>query len=177
MLPRLNRTSGGILVALALILALMALDQRATAAGLDKKGSAAAKKATQLYKQGNYEEAATIFLQLSVDNPDMPVFVRNLGACYYYLRRPEPALSNLREYLHKKKDITPDDSAEVERWIAEMDQLRQLEATATPAAGPVPFASPAAPTAPPPTAPVTPWPPATGQTVPAVTPEMPPANM
>ena len=177
MLPRLNRTSVGILVALALILALMALDQRATAAGLDKKGSAAAKKATQLYKQGNYEEAATIFLQLSVDNPDMPVFVRNLGACYYYLRRPEPALSNLREYLHKKKDITPDDSAEVERWIAEMDQLRQLEATATPAAGPVPFASPAAPTAPPPTAPVTPWPPATGQTVPAVTPEMPPANM
>ena len=177
MLPRLNRTSGGILVALALILALMALDQRATAAGLDKKGSAAAKKATQLYKQGNYEEAATIFLQLSVDNPDMPVFVRNLGACYYYLRRPEPALSNLREYLHKKKDITPDDSAEVERWIAEMDQLRQREATATPAVGLVPFASPAAPTAPPSTAPVTPWPPATGQTVPAVTPEMPPANM
>jgi len=160
-----------------MILAFMALDQRATAAGLDKKGSAAAKKATQLYKQGNYDEAATIFLQLSVDNPDMAVFVRNLGACYYYLRRPEPALSNLREYLHKKKDITPDDSAEVERWIAEMDQLRQRETTATPAAGPVPFASPAAPTAPPSTAPVTPWPPATGQTVPAVTPEMPPANM
>ena len=177
MLPRLNRTSVGILVALATILAFMALDQRATAAGLDKKGSAAARKATQLYKQGNYEEAATIFLQLSVDNPDMPVFVRNLGACYYYLRRPEPALSNLREYLHKKKDITPDDSAEVEVWIAEMDQLRQREAAATPAAGPVPFASPAAPTAPPSTAPVTTWPPVTGQAVPAVTPEMPPANM
>jgi tetratricopeptide (TPR) repeat protein len=177
MLPRLNRTSVGILAALAVILALMAFDQRATAAGLDRKGSAAAKKATQLYKQGNYDEAATIFLQLSVDNPDMPVFVRNLGACYYYLRRPEPALSNLREYLHKKKDITPDDSAEVERWIAEMDQLRQRETTATPVAGPVPFASPAAPTATPSTAPVTPWPPATGQAVPAVAPEMPPANM
>ena len=160
-----------------MILAFMAFDQRATAAGLDRKGSVAAKKATQFYKQGNYEEAATIFLQLSVDNPEMPVFVRNLGACYYYLRRPEPALSNLREYLHKKKDITPDDSAEVERWIAEMDQLRQRETTATPAAGPVPFASPAAPTAPPSTAPVTPWPPATGQTVPAAIPEMPPANM
>jgi tetratricopeptide (TPR) repeat protein len=173
MLLRLNRTSVGILVALAMSLAL---GQRATAAGLDKKGSAAARKATQHYKQGNYEEAATIFLQLSVDNPDMPVFVRNLGACYYYLRRPEPALSNLREYLHKKKDITPDDSAEVERWIAEMDQLRQRESTTTPAAGPVPFASPAVPTARPSTAPVTPWPPAAGQAVPAATPEMPPAN-
>jgi tetratricopeptide (TPR) repeat protein len=177
MLPRLNMTSVGILVALAMSLVFMALGQRATAAGLDRRSSVAAKKATQLYKQGNYDEAATIFLQLSVDNPDMPVFVRNLGACYYYLRRPEPALSNLREYLHKKKDITPDDSTEVEHWIAEMDQLRQREATATPTTGPVPFASPAAPPAPSSTAPVTPWPPATGQTGPGVTPEMPPANM
>ena len=174
MLPRLKRTSVEILVALATILALIGSAQRAAAAGLDRKGSAAAKKATQLYKQGNYEEAAKIFLRLSVDNPDMPVFVRDLGACYYYLRRPEPALSNLREYLHKKKDITPDDSAEVERWIAEMDQLRQRGATATPAAGAVPFALPAAPTA---NAPVTPFPPATGQAGPAAIPEMPPANM
>jgi len=45
----------------------------------------------------------------------MPVFVRNLGACYYYLRRPDPAMSNLREYLHKKKDIAPDDRP---RWRA-----------------------------------------------------------
>jgi tetratricopeptide (TPR) repeat protein len=160
-----------------MILAFMALDQRATAAGLDKKGSADAKRATQLYKQGNYEEAATIFLQLSVDNPDMPVFVRNLGACYYYLRRPEPALSNLREYLHKKKDITPEDGAEVEGWIAEMDQLRQHGATAAPATSPVPFALTTAPTAPTSNAPVTSFPPAAGQAVPAATPEMPPANM
>jgi hypothetical protein len=95
------------------------------AASLDKKGTADAKKATQLYKQGSYEEAATLFLQLSLDNPGMPVFVRNLGACYYYLRRPEPALSNLREYLHKKKDIDPTDREEVEKWIAEMDELRR----------------------------------------------------
>ncbi len=122
-------------------LALTGLEPGAAAAGLDKKGSADAKKATQLYKQGNYEEAATIFLQLSVDNPGMPVFVRNLGACYYYLRRPDPALSNLREYLHKKKDIEPDDRAEVEGWIAEMDKLRQYGPT--PATGSVPAALPA----------------------------------
>ena len=175
-LPGRTRTSVGIVVALAVIFGIAGLAQEATAAGLDKKGSADAKKATQLYKQGNYEEAATIFLQLSVDNPGMPVFVRNLGACYYYLRRPDPALSNLREYLHKKKDITPEDSAEVERWIAEMDQLRQRGGTATPAPGPVPPAVPTATPAPASTAPGTPWPPATGQTVPSATPEMPPAH-
>lgn len=103
-----------------------------SAAGLDKKSTAEAKKATQLYKQGSYEDAAALFLQLSVDNPGMPVFVRNLGACYYYLRRPEPALSNLREYLHKKKDIEPQDRQEVEKWIAEMEEVRRGAVGAAP---------------------------------------------
>jgi hypothetical protein len=41
------------------------------------------------------------------------------------MRRPEPALSNLRDYLaHKKNDITADDKQEVERWIDEMEKLR-----------------------------------------------------
>ena len=135
--PTPNRNCIGILVALVMTLALMGLEPGAAAAGLDKKGSADAKNATQLYKQGSYEEAAAVFLQLSIDNPGMPVFVRNLGACYYYLRRPDPALSNLREYLVKKKDVTPEDRAEVEGWIAEMDQLRQHGSAPAAAALPV----------------------------------------
>jgi tetratricopeptide (TPR) repeat protein len=184
---QLNRTSNGIVVGVAMILALTGLEPRAAAAGLDKKSSADAKKATQLYKQGSYEEAAAVFLQLSVDNPDMPVFVRNLGACYYYLRRPDPALSNLREYLHKKKDIAPDDSAEVEGWIAEMDQLRQHGST--PAAAPVPIPAPvpvpapvpsALPVAPIPQVPApayTPLPPAEPPAAPVVMPDAPPAPL
>jgi len=125
MAPKLKMAFWGVLVAFALTLAVPGIERSASAASLDKKSAADAKKATQLYKQGHYDDAAAIFLQLSVDNPGMPVFVRNLGACYYYLRRPEPALSNLREYLHKKKDIDADDRAEVESWIAEMDQLRR----------------------------------------------------
>lgn len=115
-----------------------------SAANLDKKSTAEAKKATQLYKQGSYEDAAALFLQLSLDNPGMPVFVRNLGACYYYLRRPEPALSNLREYLHKKKDIESQDRQEVEKWIAEMEELRRGGAGANPVL-PSTEASPAQP--------------------------------
>ena len=152
MVPKLNKTSAGIFVVLTMFLALMGPTPGAAAAGLDKKSSADAKKATQLYKQGSYEEAAAVFLQLSIDNPGMPVFVRNLGACYYYLRRPDPALSNLREYLVKKKDVTPEDRAEVEGWIAEMDQLRQHGSAPAAAALPVapmpPAYAPAPPAAP-----------------------------
>jgi hypothetical protein len=124
----LGSKSSGFLLVLGLV--LLGFASVASAASLDKKSTAEAKKATQLYKQGSYEEAAALFLQLSLDNPGMPVFVRNLGACYYYLRRPEPALSNLHEYLLKKKDIDPQDRQEVERWIAEMDELRRGGASA-----------------------------------------------
>jgi pyruvate/2-oxoglutarate dehydrogenase complex dihydrolipoamide acyltransferase (E2) component len=146
MVSKLNTASLGLLAVLAMAL----LAPQVAAAGLDKQSTATAKKATQLYKTGNYEEAATLFLQLSVDNPSMPVFVRNLGACYYYLRRPDPSISNLREYLHKKKDISDEDRTEVEGWISEMTLLRQRGPSAVPAA---PAAATPAPTyAPPPPA-------------------------
>lgn len=84
-----------------------------------------ATEATRLYKQGRYEEAAAIFVKLSVDYPDMLVFERNLGACYYYLRKPEPAISNLRSYLGKKKEIEPEDKARIDGWIAEMEEVQK----------------------------------------------------
>lgn len=73
------------------------------------------------------------------------MLTRNLGACYYYLHRAEPALSNLREYLRREQGITVDDRSEVENWIAEMEKLRSQQAQ-TPA--------PAAPVAPPAGAPL-----------------------
>jgi tetratricopeptide (TPR) repeat protein len=108
----------------------------AQAAGLSAKDTAKAKEARQLYKAGQYEEAANIFLRLSSDYPDMLVLTRNLGACYYYLHRPEPALSNLREYLQRQQNITPEDRREVEGWIAEMEKLRS-QMSAIPSAAPV----------------------------------------
>jgi hypothetical protein len=102
----------------------------AHAAGLDRKGKADAKEATQRYKEGRYEEAARIFVRLSIEYPDMEIFERNVGACFYYLRKPEPALSNLRNYLNHNKAIAPDDKAVVDRWIAEMEELRAQEIAA-----------------------------------------------
>ena len=119
----------------------------ALAAGLDAEGKATLKEATRLYKQGLYEEAAKLLTELAVDHAEMTNLQRNLGACYYYMRRPEPALSNLRDYLaHKKDDITADDKQEVERWIDEMEKLRAQNATAISAVE-VPPAAPGVPAA------------------------------
>ncbi|HJX63638.1 MAG TPA: hypothetical protein VJ860_06760 [Polyangia bacterium] len=73
MVSQLNTASLGILAVLAMSVVLLGFAPGAAAAGLDKKSTADAKQATQLYKTGNYEEAAKIFLQLSIDNPSMPV--------------------------------------------------------------------------------------------------------
>lgn len=125
----------------------------ALAAGLTAKETAKAKQAKQLYKEGQYEQAAKLFSSLSSDHPEMLVFTRNLGACYYYLRRPEPALSNLREYLRREQDITPEDRSEVEGWMAEMEKLRDhLHA---PSVAPV-VPAPAIGATPPPYAPASP---------------------
>jgi tetratricopeptide (TPR) repeat protein len=120
----------GIAIGCALCLSLPVHEGRALAAGLTAKDTAEAKEARQLYKAGQYEAAAEIFLRLSGKYPDMLVLTRNLGACYYYLHRPEPALSNLREYLQREENITPEDRREVEAWIVEMEKLRsQMAAT------------------------------------------------
>lgn len=96
----------------------------AQAGGLDPKESEEFRQARQLYKSGNYQAAADIFSRLGAAHPDMPHFTRNAGAAYYYLKQPDPALSNLREYLRVRKKLTAEDREEVEKWIAEMEQLR-----------------------------------------------------
>jgi tetratricopeptide (TPR) repeat protein len=123
---------------------LSLVGRTALAAGLDRKGEAEAKEATRLFKQGLYEEAAPLYAKLSVDYPDMAVFERNLGACYYHLRRPEPALSNLQHYLGRKKAISAEDKATVEQWISEMERLREQDKAAATMPNPQPSSPPSA---------------------------------
>jgi len=149
----------------SLVGASVPLDHHAAAAvELDAKGEAEAKKASRLYRQGKYEEAADLYAKLSVDYPDMPIFERNVGACFYYLHKPEPALSNLRNYLNHKNDIAPDDKAVVDRWIEEMERLQARNV----APAPPPTKEPSFPAATPP-----PSLPAGEATVPAAAPPPP----
>jgi hypothetical protein len=50
MVPKLNKASFGVIAVLAATVAFAGIQPTASAAGLDKKGMAEAKKATQLYK-------------------------------------------------------------------------------------------------------------------------------
>ena len=155
MLRLLARLSLGIAIGSALCWSAPLCEGSALAAGLTAKETAKAKQAKQLYKEGQYEQAAKLFSSLSSDHPELLVFTRNLGACYYYLRRPEPALSNLREYLRRETDITPEDRSEVEGWMAEMEKLRDhLHAPSVAPAAPA--SEPAMGATPPPLAPAMP---------------------
>ena len=128
MAPRLRLAC--LVVALSTVAAtLPRLNSTALAAGLDPSGENTAKKASRLYRQGMYADAAKLFAKLVVDYPDMPIFERSLGACFYYLRMPEPALSNLRNYLAHRTDVPADDKAVVDRWIDEMEKLRAQNAS------------------------------------------------
>ena len=127
----LARLSWAIPITFAFCLSVPLSTEPAFAAALNAKDNSQARQARQLYKEGHYEDAAKILSRLSLDHPDKLVFTRNLGACYYYLRRPEPALSNLREYLQRSQNITPEDRREVEGWIAEMERLRSQSAPAS----------------------------------------------
>ena len=166
MLGTLARLSLGLAIATALCLSPSLCEGRAQAASLSAKDTARAKRAKQLYKDGQYEEAAKIFSSLCSNYPDTLVLTRNLGACYYYLRRPEPALSNLREYLRRAPDISAEDRSEVEGWVAEMEKLRGQPTPSpapapppppvlpvTAAAGPAPASSAPAPSSPTPATP------------------------
>jgi Domain of unknown function (DUF4384) len=132
MVRSLAKLSWGIVLGSAALMSLPVWPMcagRALAAVVMAKDSAKLKQAKQLYKEGQYEDAAKIFASLSIEYPDKLAFTRNLGACYYHLRRPEPAISNLSEYLKRGGNFTKEDRTEVEGWIAEMEKLRDQTAS------------------------------------------------
>lgn len=123
------RRLGDLFLTLAMALAVVNLTWPHPAAFaqegfMDAQGEARAEEAMRIYKQGSYEEAAELFAGLSVDYPQMTIFERNVGACYYHLKRPELAIANLRNYLSHRKAITANDKAVVNLWIEEMEALR-----------------------------------------------------
>jgi hypothetical protein len=107
-------------------------------------------EATRLFVGGRYEEAEKWLAVLVVEHPEIPSLQRKLGLCYYYLRRPELALAHLRAYLARESGISAQDREDVERWIGEMEGLREpTVGPAAPALKSAPRASLSAAAAPP----------------------------
>jgi tetratricopeptide (TPR) repeat protein len=104
-------------------------------------------QAREAFGAGRYQEALDLFAKLYAEKLH-PNYLRNIGRCYQNLGQPDQAITSFKDYLRKGKTIKPDERAEVEGYIKEMDDLkrqREAEAEAAAAAHAQPQAKPAPP--------------------------------
>jgi tetratricopeptide (TPR) repeat protein len=128
-----------VLTAVVLLLALAS-----PAAALAAGDEGAELKARTHFAAGEYKEALEIYARLYAETMH-PTYLRNIARCHQNLGNPDKAISSFREYLRKARDLPADQRAEIEGYIAEMEQLKQSKtaAPATPArAAPPPAAPP-----------------------------------
>lgn len=86
-------------------------------------------KAREAFAAGRYDEALDLFAKLYAQTLH-PVYLRNIGRCHQKLRQPDQAIDKFREYLAKEKKIAPDERAEIEGYIKDMEALRDEQAKA-----------------------------------------------
>jgi tetratricopeptide (TPR) repeat protein len=111
-------------------------------------------RARTYFAAARYKEALEIYARLYAETLH-PTYLRNIGRCYQGLRDPDKAISSFQEYLRKASNLSAAQQAEIEKYIAEMEQLKRSQATeaAPPAPAPPPPAlapTPAPATASPP---------------------------
>jgi len=100
----------------------VALVLGATRAGAD--GDPREVKAREDFAAGRYQQALDAFAKLYAETVH-PTYLRNIGRCYQNMGDPDRAIISFRDYLRKKKEITPEERAEVEGFIAEMEALKK----------------------------------------------------
>src|SRR5262245_51288113 len=101
-------------------------------------------KARTHYAAGEYKEALEIYARLYAETMH-PTYLRNIARCHQNLGNADKAISSFREYMRKARDLTPDQRAEIEGYIAEMEKLKQSRAETPPATAPPPPAAAAPP--------------------------------
>ena len=105
------------MVSVVVALALTAVAARAVAA------DARELMAREAFAAGRYQEALDLFAKLYAERLH-PVYLRNIGRCYQNLGDPDKAVISFRDYLRKHKTIQPDERAEIEGFIFEMEALK-----------------------------------------------------
>ena len=97
-------------------------------------------KAREEFAAGRFQQALDIFAKLYAETLH-PVYLRNIGRCYQNLGDADHAIISFRDYLRKHESITAKERAEIEGFIAEMEQLKKQKgggAAATGEASPAP---------------------------------------
>ena len=107
--------------------AVAALALALGAARADAAGDQRELKAREDFAAGRYQQALDVFAKLYAETLH-PTYLRNIGRCYQNLGDADHAITSFREYLRKHKTITPDERAEVEGFIAEMEELQKKKA-------------------------------------------------
>jgi tetratricopeptide (TPR) repeat protein len=141
---RSHRRWLGAWLALALVLSLAGRVQ----AGPDPREV----KARADFVAGRTQSALDAFATLYAETLN-PVYLRNVGRCYQNLGEPDRAISTFRDYLRKAKSMKPEERAEIDGYIKEMEDLKAKQEAAAPppaASAPPPAPPPSLPTAPPP---------------------------
>jgi hypothetical protein len=118
-----------------------------TIGGQARADHATEMKAREAFAAGRYEQALDLFAKLYAETLH-PVYLRNIGRCHQKMRDPQKAIDAFKDYLAKSgKKVSPDERAEVEGYIKEMEALRdeQAKGAAQPPAPPPPTPPPAAP--------------------------------
>jgi hypothetical protein len=137
-----------VLAALSLIAVLVAVSGTALAQEDQREASA-----RELFAMGKYADARAIYVKLYAETTH-PTYLRNIGRCAQNLGEPDAAIASFREYLRQGRDITPEQRAQVEGYIKEMEELKSKHESAA-ATAPVPAlsGSPPLPAAAPPAEP------------------------
>src|SRR5688572_31942564 len=69
------------------------------------------------FAAGEYKQALDIYARLYAETIN-PTYLRNIARCHQNLGDADKAISSFREYLRKARDLTPDQRAEIEGYIA-----------------------------------------------------------
>jgi tetratricopeptide (TPR) repeat protein len=133
-----RRCVGAFFFFFLLVLLLMAFQVPARAA----EDQGAELRARTYFGTANYKEALEIYARLYAETLH-PTYLRNIARCYQNLGEPDKAISSFQEYLRKAKNLSREQRAEVEGYIAEMEQMKRSRAIAAVPARPAPASPPA----------------------------------
>ena len=120
----------------------------ATGGSIARAADERPQEAKEAFASGHYREALDLFVKLYAETLD-PIYLRVIGRCYQKLEDPDRAIDAFQEYLRKARKISPDKRKEIDRFIAEMEALRERQHAQGQAAAQPPSGA-GAPGAPPP---------------------------
>jgi tetratricopeptide (TPR) repeat protein len=112
---------------LALAFILLALTAFSAPAAAEDE-TTAERQARTYFATGDYKQALEIYARLYVETMH-PTYLRNIGRCQQNMGEADKAISSFHEYLRKAKNLTPEQRAEVEGFIAEMEQLKRSQSS------------------------------------------------